>query len=107
MEFGFTMFSYCSATYAAREAARYASMHSSTSLSPATVASVTAVVRANLWTVSSGSPAVVVCWGGGCSNPANNLVGNLVGVGVVWWNPPFLKENSRLYATQAYRIIIQ
>jgi Flp pilus assembly protein TadG len=106
-EFGLTMFSYCSATYAAREAARYASMHSSSSLSPATVASVTAVVRANLWTDASSTPAVVVCWGGGCSNPANNLVGNLVGVGVVWWNPPFLKENTKLFSAQAYRIVIQ
>jgi len=106
-ELSMMTFSFCSANYAAREAARYASIHSSTSLSPATVASVTAVVNNNLWLHSSGAPAVVVCWGGGCSNPSNNLVGNLVGIGVVWWNPPYLKQGTLLFTTQAYRIITQ
>ena len=48
-ELAMMMFSFCSANYAAREAARYASIHSSTSLSPASVASVTAEVNNNLW----------------------------------------------------------
>jgi Flp pilus assembly protein TadG len=104
-ELSMMMMSYCSANYAARMAARYASIHSSSSLSPATVASVTAVVNDNLWVRTTSTPAVVVCWGGGCSNPANNFVGNLVGVGVVWWNAPFLSGNSGLLTTQAYRIV--
>jgi Flp pilus assembly protein TadG len=106
-ELAFMMFSYCSANYAARAAARYASIHSNTSLSPASVATITAVVKDNLWIHTTSAPAVIVCWGGGCSNPTNNVVGNLVGVGVLWWNAPFLKQSSVLFATQAYRIVIQ
>lgn len=107
-EFSLMMFSYCSANYAAREAARYASVHSNTSLSPASVNSITAVVNANLWLHSTATPNITVCWGSsGCGTSTQNLVQNRVEVEITWSNPAFLQLSSVSLGTQAYRIITQ
>jgi Flp pilus assembly protein TadG len=53
MVFAFILFGYCSATYAAKVAVRYASMHGSSSPSPCTSAQLTAIAQQYLW----GAPA--------------------------------------------------
>ncbi len=51
--FAFILFGYCSATYAAKIAVRYAASHGSTSASPSTSAQITAIAQQYLW----GAPA--------------------------------------------------
>ncbi len=66
MQFAIVLFGYCSASYAVRNAARYASVHSSTSLNPATSTSVQQTVTPWLWMGSVvGTPVLAVSWSGG------------------------------------------
>jgi Flp pilus assembly protein TadG len=51
--FAFILFGYCSATYAAKIAVRYAASHGSTSANPSTNAQITAIAQQYLW----GAPA--------------------------------------------------
>lgn len=76
--FGIVTFGLCNITFATRAAARYASVHSSTSLVPATVASVTAVMTPFLVAVPSGGATTTVTY-----SPTNsNTIGSTVTVRV-------------------------
>jgi Flp pilus assembly protein TadG len=70
MQFGIVLFGYCAASFAARNAVRYASVHSSASLNPATVTTVQQAITPWLWMGSAvGTPVVAVSW------PSGNSVG--------------------------------
>jgi len=74
--FSLALFGYCNATFSCRAAARYASLHSSTSLSPCTTASVTAVITPYLAVTPGATATVTPAW------PSGNTVGNTVTVSV-------------------------
>lgn len=70
MQLAIVLLGYCSASFAVRNAVRYASMHSSTSLSPATTATVQHAITPWLWMGSIiGTPTLAVSW------PSGNYVG--------------------------------
>lgn len=76
--FAVVTFGFCNITFATRSAARYASVHSDTSLNPATVTSVAAVVTPYLVAVPSGGAKTSVTY-----SPVNsNLIGSTVTVRV-------------------------
>jgi Flp pilus assembly protein TadG len=74
--FSIVLFGYCNATFSSRAAARYASLHSSTSLSPCTTATVTAVVTPYLAVTPGATATVTPAW------PSGNTIGNTVTVTV-------------------------
>jgi Flp pilus assembly protein TadG len=68
-------FGYCNATYAARRAVRYASLHSTTSLQPASTTVVSAIAKPFLTgSGASAAPTIAVAYGG------TNTVGGTVTV---------------------------
>jgi Flp pilus assembly protein TadG len=75
-EFSIVLMGYCSATYACRVGARYASLHSTTSLAPCNAACLTSLVTAQMWapsgTVSVSAPTYT----------PSNTVGSTVKVSV-------------------------
>jgi Flp pilus assembly protein TadG len=74
-EFSIVLLGYCSAAFACREAARYASVRSSTSISPCTTASIQALAKTQIW-----APAATITvnptW------PSGNTIGNTVKISV-------------------------
>jgi len=115
---------YCNATFACRNAARYASLNSTSSLSPASPTQVAAVAKLGLFMSSSISPTINVNYfnAGNLSSSSSNLctppvgganttldvVGNVVCVQVTWsqrLSIPFMPTNSITITTQSYRII--
>jgi Flp pilus assembly protein TadG len=101
-EFGMALASDCSATYAIREGSRFASLHSSTSLAPATTAQIQNVVTQNLFMPNAVSIAVGVYYGGG------NAINGEVGIGLTWnqqVNIPFFKNQSLAMNVATYRWI--
>ena len=74
--FSIVLFGYCNATYASRAAARYASLHSSTSLAPSDTAAVQYVATQYLWASPSGAVTITPTW-----SPANTT-GSTVTVAV-------------------------
>jgi Flp pilus assembly protein TadG len=76
MNFAIVLFAYCNATFAARNAVRYAVVHSSTSLSPCTATTLQNIVNPYLWGAPSGGTVVTPAWN------ASNTIGNVVSVTV-------------------------
>ena len=76
MYFAIALFGFCNATYSSRAAARYASLHSSTSLSPCTVASVQGVIAPYLAATPAATATVTPAWS------PSNTVGSTVTVSV-------------------------
>jgi Flp pilus assembly protein TadG len=74
-QFAIIMFNYESAGFAVRQAARYGSTHSLTSLNPCTTAQITSMTQSSLWS-PTGSSTVTVSW------PNGNSVGNTILVSV-------------------------
>jgi len=74
-QFAIVMFNYESASFAIRQAARYGSTHSSTSLNPCTSAQISSMAQSYLWS-PTGSATVTVNW------PNGNTVGNTIQVSV-------------------------
>jgi Flp pilus assembly protein TadG len=68
MYFAIALFGYCNATYSSRAAARYASLHSSTSLSPCTAVSVQSVIAPYLAATPAAASTVSTTW-----SPANTV----------------------------------
>lgn len=102
------MAGYCSASYAAGVGARYASVHSLTSMSPATATVVSNLVKAQFFMPGSSSQAVQVSYSaaaGGAS--ATNNVGSQVIVGVTWTQSISLPGYGKTLSmnSQAYRFI--
>ncbi len=112
---------YCNATYACRNAARYASLHSTTSLAPSTSPQIQSMVQSGLFLNASITPTISVNYFNAsnlsssstnlCLPPVNsslNVVGNVVCVQASWnqkLNIPFLSNNSVSISTQTYKII--
>jgi Flp pilus assembly protein TadG len=100
---------YCNATYACRNAARYASIHSSTSLAPSTASQIQTMVQTGLFLNASIRPTITVSY----LNPNNfavatNTVGNLVNVKATWGQSmviPFMNTGSFTVTTQTYKMI--
>ncbi len=105
MQFGIVLFGYCTASFAARNAARYASVHSSASLNPATATTVQQAITPWLWMGSAvGTPTIAVSWSGG------NTVGYPVRVAVTQTYNVVLPFSSRTQLTMncvASRIIVR
>ncbi len=74
-EFSIVLLGYCSAAFACREGARYASVHSSTSISPCTTASIQALVKNQIWAPSA-TVTVSPTW------PSGNTIGNPIKISV-------------------------
>jgi hypothetical protein len=102
MNIAIALFAYCDASYAANVAARYASLHSLTSSSPATVASVKAVITANLYIPGGGTPTLIVNY-----SQNGNSVGQPVGIGIVYPIAPGLALKGYSVTAQAFRYIMR
>ncbi len=100
---------YCNATYACRNAGRFAMLHSLTALAPSTVSQVQSMVTSSLFLSSAISPTVTVSY----LNPtslatATNNVGNLVCVKASWsqkMSIPFMTTTSFTVGTQSCKMI--
>ncbi len=119
------MLTYCSATYACRNAARYASLHSSTSLVPSACSDINTMVQNGLFLSSSIHPTVNVQYSvakfnstaippfagacvAGANDPTDNIPGNLVWVQATWTQTmliPFMPTSSFSVGTQTFRTI--
>lgn len=100
--FAIVLFGWCNITYASRAAARYASLHSGTSLVPATTATVSAVVTPYLVAVAAGGSSTTVTYTPG------NTIGATVKVSVsAKYNVvmPFTSYNSFTMTSAAQRTI--
>jgi Flp pilus assembly protein TadG len=108
-EYSIVLFTYCNATYACRNSARYASMHSSSSLSPASVSQIQTMTKSLLFLSSALTPTVNVSYLNLTTGAtATNTVGNVVEVTVSWTQTvkvPFGLSQSVSVATQGYQII--
>jgi Flp pilus assembly protein TadG len=71
-DFSIVLFGYSNATYASRAAARYASLHSSTSLAPSNAVAVQNVATQYLWAAPAGGVTVTTTW-----SPANTIGGTV------------------------------
>jgi len=112
---------YCNATYACRNAARYASLHSTTSLAPSTSTQIQSMVQSGLFLNTSIKPTISVNYFNasnlaagtpnlcaGTPDSSSNVIGNVVCVQASWsqtLNIPFLSNNSVSISTQTYKII--
>ena len=105
MQFSIVLFGYCTMSFATRNAVRFASLHSSSSLGPATTASVQASVTQWLWTgTKTAPPTVTVSW------PSGNYVGYPVKVtSTQTYNVvlPFTAQKQITMSTVASRLIIR
>lgn len=101
MQFAIVLFGYCNGSYAVRNAARYASVHSGTSMSPATVATVQQAITPLLW---MGAPVVTVSW------PSGNTIGAPVRISLTQTYStllPFASEPQLAISCSASRIIVR
>lgn len=100
---------YCNATYACRNAARYASIHSSTSLAPSTSSQIQTMVRSGLFLNASITPTITVSYLDPSSlATSTNTVGNLVFVKATWGQRmviPFITTSAFSVGTQTYKMI--
>jgi Flp pilus assembly protein TadG len=101
MNVAIALFAYCDASYAANVAARYASLHSLTSSSPATIASVKAVIMASLYIPGGGTPTLIVDY----SNGTGNYIGQPVGIGIVYPIAPGVALKNYSVTAQTFRYI--
>jgi hypothetical protein len=108
-EYSVVLFTYCNATYACRNCARYASMHSSASLKPASALQVEALVSSGLFLSTAITPTVNVTY----INPSTgatttNTIGNLVEVSTNWSQTvklPWGSTKTFTVSTEAYQMI--
>ncbi len=109
-QYAILFFTYCNATYECRIAARYASTHSSASLSPVTTAQIQSLVTSNLYLNASVIPSVAVSYYTPTLTAGSNIIGNVVEVNVTWTQTfqfPYFKQKSISVGTQAYRVILR
>lgn len=94
ISFGYALYTYNFVSGAARNAVRYAIVHGSHSLSPATSTDITNYVKNQLMGLSANQLTVVSCWNsqnGSCPGPSsgNNDPGKVVSVTVSYSFQPF------------------
>ena len=98
------LFAYCNISYASSAAARYASLHSSSSTAPATVASVRTVVEPFVWCAPANNVVVTTTW-----SPSSS-VGSTVQVQVQMSLPlaiPFSDTQGFAIQSVAKRLIVR
>jgi Flp pilus assembly protein TadG len=87
-QYAIVLLTYCNATYACRLAARYASIHSTTSLAPDTVSQIQGLVTSRLFLNPGITPTVSVNYYTQALSPVSSTVGNnpgyVVQVSVTW-----------------------
>ncbi len=62
------LFAYCNISYASRTAVRYASLHSSSSIAPATRTSVRTLINPFVWCAPANDVSVMITW-----SPSNSI----------------------------------
>jgi Flp pilus assembly protein TadG len=102
--FSIVLFGFCNATFASRAAARYACLHSSTSLAPATTASVQAVASPYLPGAPLATTTVLPTW-----SPSNTVGGTVtVSITLVYSvGIPFTTLRSITVGSTAQRTILR
>lgn len=103
-EFSIVLFGYGNATYASRVGARYASLHSSTSLAPSNSAAIASLVQPYLWCAPAGGATVATVWSPG------NTIGSTVSVSVRIAYPigvPLLSLSQITVGSTAQRTILR
>ncbi len=107
MVFAYILFGYCSATYAAKIAVRYAASHGSTSASPSSSAQVAAIAQQFLW----GAPASGVTITPTFTNGADvGSVGSYASVSITIVYPtgiPFSSLQSVTIGTMATELVLE
>lgn len=100
---------YCNAAYAVRTAARYASVHSSTSLIPAQTTDVQAMVQSNLFMPGAANSNVAVDYTQYNTGRQGNFVGDIVNVGITWSQTIDLPgyRSTLTLSTQTHRVILR
>ncbi len=108
-EFSIALLTYCNVTTACTQAARYASLHSLSSLSPATTTQLQSMVASKLFAGASVTPSsVTVTYLTPGLATGTNTVGNLVMIKASWSqtvNLPFAPSNSFSIGSQDVRTI--
>jgi Flp pilus assembly protein TadG len=104
----FLLMTYCNATYACRNAARYAALHSSTSLLPASSTQIRSMVQSGLILSASITPTITVNYVNSNLGAGTNDIGNMVLVQVTWSQGliiPFSSARTLTVGTHTYRPI--
>ncbi len=111
ISFGYALYTFSFVSGAARNAVRYAIVHGSDSLSPATATDVTNYVKNQLRGLSASNLSVTACWNsqsGTCPGPSgNNAPGKVVRVTVTYnFQPLFGMPNVTLPLTSTSQMVI-
>ncbi|HZO81743.1 MAG TPA: TadE/TadG family type IV pilus assembly protein [Candidatus Binataceae bacterium] len=109
--FGYALYTYSFVSSAARNAVRYAIVHGSHSLSPATSTAITNYVKNQLQGLSASDLSVTSCWNpqsGTCPGPSgNNDPGKVVSVTVTYnFQPLFGMPAVTLPLTSSSQMVI-
>jgi Flp pilus assembly protein TadG len=107
-QYAIVLLTYCNATYSCRMAARYASMHSGSSLAPDTVSQLQGFVTSKLFLKPAITPTVSVNYYTQSGSPSTNTVGNTVRVAVTWnqtLNLALMNSNTFTISTADYKVI--
>jgi len=99
-----SLFAYCNITYASHAAARYASLHSSGSIAPATSVSVGKMIAPYVWCAPAKDVFVMAIW-----SPSNSI-GSTVTVQVQMKLPfaiPFTGDQGFAIQSLARRLIVR
>jgi len=107
-QYSLVLLTYCNATYACRLASRYASMHSTASLAPDTVAQIQGLVTSRLFIGPGITPTISVNYYTANLQAGSNVVGNVVLVSVTWTQTvtlPFSTPSTFSISTQNYKVI--
>ena len=108
VQFSIVLMTYCNATYASRNVARYASQHSNTSIAPATTSQLQGLVTSQLFLASGITPTVTVTCLTSNGSAGSNTIGNSVTIKVVWSQTltiPFAPTFNFSVGSQARRLI--
>jgi Flp pilus assembly protein TadG len=100
----FVLFGYCNATYASRQATRYAAVHGAGSVYPCTSTDLQNIAKQYLWGAPSGHVTITSVW-----SPDNNP-GSTITVKISMVYPtviPFAKLNQITVGTAAQAIVLQ
>ncbi len=102
------LLTFCNATLACSQAARYASLHSSTSVAPASTSQIQSFVMSKLFIGRSINPTVNVLYTTASQGTGSNVIGNMVTVNVSWSQTiaiPFASTYSFSVGSQDIRVI--
>ena len=107
-EFSTALTGYLGSTYAVRTAARYGGLHSSTSVDPASVSTIQAMVLAGPFVPSGSSTTVSVSYNTYQGASSGNMVGNLLYIQISYPQTISLPGFRMTFniGTAAYRMIL-